>query len=352
MEVRVQATEKTLTPEELRSLVPAAKLAKLAGKGQIRAYTLAHEGVTKPRIVGEGTQTLTWPRKVIEQLKGIVKEGTKFFVGHNADNSTNGRKSIGEVITTTAKEIAGKLHNIVIGHFPDDSYSDEYDVISMEANVALRPDNPSVVDRIKDFTGIAAASSNKESPAFPGAVLQATIQCFEPDDNPGEGKEKTVTFQEVQQFIKERNVFPHQLFNYDDMKNDRQFGKVYDKVSTLEADVERLGKEKSELEETSKSAIRKVEVTEAKGKLDGLLKEGFTDKQKTYIKNKFNPESLEELSEDSLKNFVDSTTKEFSEMAKLFGAENLDSESGSGDGQGDDSQDDDPVAAAMKKLEE
>jgi len=130
-----------------------------------------------------------------------------------------------------------------------------------------------------------------------------------------------VTFDEVKRAVQELNIFPRQLFTEDEMKQDRTFGKIFEENSTLKADNERLSKENKEIKTTSEVAVKKTAINESKGKLEELMKEGFTDKQKSFITKEFDPEKTEDLSDEGMKKVVEEGKKKFAEAAKLFGVE-------------------------------
>lgn len=332
MKVFIQALEESLTEDELRQHLSPEKLKSLREKGGIlQAYTLAHEGVSRPRVVGEGQQSLKWPRAVIQRLMEKIKQGTKFFLGHGSTNDHDGRETVGEVLASFVKEIGGRLSNIIVGHFPDGAKVQAMDVCSMEADVHVDGD---VVGDVNDVTGVALGNSNKESPAFPGALRLRMLQCFDKKveaTEPGEGA-KQVTFEEVRKAIKDLNIHPWQVFSVEDMKNDRSFGKLFEDNARLSAENERLTKENSEISERSKEALRKSEVAEATKKLDTMLSEGFTDKQRTFIRKQFDPERVSDLTDEGLKSFVENGKKEYAETARLFGvAEDSSKQNGGSD---------------------
>ena len=84
---------------------------------------------------------------------------------------------------------------------------------------------------------------------------------------------------------------------------------------------ERLSKENKDVTDKSQEAVRASEVASANGQLDELMKEGFTDKQKEFIKMDFKAESVKDLSDDGLKQYIENGKKRFAENAKLFGVE-------------------------------
>ena len=323
MKIYIEALELSLSPEELKAHVPVEKLEALKGQGIFQAYTLAHEGISRPRVIGKGTQVLKWPRAVIRTLASKIQSGTKFFLGHGIDNSNIGRESVGEVLSSFTKEIGGKLSNIIIGWFPNKEKVQAMDTCSMEADV--HTDEEFIVGDINEVTGIALGNTKETHPAFPGALRLSMVQCFtEPKIKPGEGANEVadkITFQMVEQGIKEMNIFPWQVFSLENLKNDKIFGKLFTDNSTLKAENERLSKEHEKMTTDSKDAIRKSELLGAQEKLDVLMKEGFTDKQKQFIKGDFKPEDIKDLTDEGVSKFLENSKKKFTEQAKLFGVE-------------------------------
>lgn len=258
---------------------------------------------------------------MIHRIAQKIKEGTKFFLGHGATNSHEGRESVGEVIASFVKDIGGRLSHIIIGHFPDETKVKDMDVCSMEADIYT--DNENVVGDVNEISGIALGSSDKENPAFPGALRLGTVQCFdEGEKNKTSNKEKkmALTFEEVKSAIRDMNIHPWQLYDLDDIKNDRVFSKAFTELESLRNENEKLKKDNEEIQTKSKEAVRQLDITNAKKQLDAVM-EGLTDKQKTFITKRFNPDSQEDLTEDGLKKFVENAKKEFAETARLFGAE-------------------------------
>lgn len=128
-----------------------------------------------------------------------------------------------------------------------------------------------------------------------------------------------LTFEEVKTAIREMNIHPWQLYDLDDIKNDRVFSKAFTELESLRTQNEKLKKDNEDIQTKSKEAVRQLDVSNAKKQLDAVM-EGLTDKQKTFITKRFNPETQEDLSEDGLKKFVENAKKDFAETARLFGA--------------------------------
>lgn len=247
--------------------------------------------------------------------------GTKFFVDHGVNtNAHNGRKPVGEILTSFVKDIGGKLSNVIIGHFPNAEEVKNNDVCSMEADIQ---EDKGIVDDVNEVSGIALGNSEIDNPAFSGAFRLNTIQCFDTENNnSGEdnmAKEKP-TFGEIKMAVREMNIYPWQLYSEDDLKKDNTFKLIFEENKKFQSENERLEKENQELGKNSKEAIRKTAIMDASKKLDNLMANGFTDKQKKFITKQFEPEKQENLSDEGLKTFIEQGKKDFAETAKLFGA--------------------------------
>jgi len=322
MKVFIQALELNLTSEELKSAIPKETLEAVKGKGIFQAYTLAHEGKSQPKVLGSGDQILKWPRSVIQKLAQTIKTGVKFFVGHGSTNDHTDRESVGEIVASFVKDIGGKVSNVIIGHFPDEDKVSTMDVCSMEANVYTDEEN--IVGDINDVSGIALANSDSESPAFAGALRLNSVQCFEIQaKKPGEGDDKmgqeTITFEQVRSAVKSMNIFPHQLFDENDMRKDNEFSKLYTNESKLSSENERLTKENTEMKDKNKEALRSVDVTNAQSQISEFLKEGLTEKQVKFITDRFKPEEMDDLTEVGINKFIEESKKDFADTAKFFG---------------------------------
>jgi hypothetical protein len=308
---------KNINPEDL------AKIKEINYHPYFRAYSMAHEGTFTPRIIGEKEpKPIKWTRQAIQSIKNIVVKGIKFFKGHNEDNSTDNRKSFGEVVSNFEKEIDGKIHHIVVGYFPDKNAIVDSDIISMEADWTFL-DNAGkwIADKIENITGIALGDSRIEQPAFTKAKLLGAVQA-----NLEKETKMEITFQDVVNFCKERNVWPSQIYSIDQIKSDREFMKHFIEFETKEKDYKDKLKT---IEDKAKIAEDKLKVIEgdynkqtAKSRFDNQLKTNnitLTEKEKLFIDSQF--KTLSDFSDESLKKFIDVSRESYKEMAKqgLFG---------------------------------
>ncbi len=262
---------------------------------------------------------MTWPRATVKILAQAAKKGIKLFVGHNKDSSHTNRESVGNVVGSYTRMVSGKLQALAVTVL--DTVKDNLDVCSIEADVQMTA--AGVVGDIKTLTGIALGSSNTESPAFPGAKRMGIIQCFgeTEETDPLEKKERVMaklTFAEVQQGIKDLNIFPHQIYNIDDMKNDNIFGKTLTDLETKLTDTET---KLTSLEEESKESVRLANVATVKGNFEKFIPEGATDKQKAFMLKRFDPDKIEDFSDEGLKSQVELLQTEYSDYATMFGVD-------------------------------
>lgn len=355
MQMFIQALELELTPEEMKKSIPPEVRKKIQGKGILQAYTVAHEGRSQPKVLGEGTKPLHWTKAVVRRLADNIQAGAKFFIGHGKSNSHDGRREVGEVLSSFVKEIKGKLSNIVIGWFPEKNAVAEMDVCSIEASVDVDETN-SYVDDVNEVSAIALGASAVDSPAFPGAMRLASLQCFEEEpkkNNPGEGDEDmAITFRDVQDFIKERNVFAHQLYKESDLRNDREFAPLFSDSEEKDKKITNLEKQVEEQKKINKDIDSKAKVALAKDRFDKLAPKDLTTKQKAFIDSRFNPEKVADMSDDEIKEYFENERKDFAETAKLFG---VTESAQSGNSEGDENIDTEegdssPEEAALKLV--
>ena len=320
--LRMQA----LSGFDLMSIVPDDVLTALKAKDPhpyLQAFSICHEGTSTPSVLGDAAKPITWFRRAVQSIKNAVLKGVKFFLGHNEDNSTEGRAALGEVIASKEIEIDGTLHHVVVGHFPDKAAVQDYDICSQEAEWDLVPTPTGwVADKIEKLTGIALSSSKVDKPAFAGARRLATVQAFDNEPGaPGTAKGattmselQTCSFHELSAELIRRNVFPSQVFTRDQVKADRNFAPDIEKADKFDAMTKELATEK----EAHKATQDKLKATEADGakakhlaelptkkqRLEELAKDAkVTEKQLPFILKRFT-DKVTDVTDDGLKAFI------------------------------------------------
>jgi len=319
--MRIQA----LDTSTILSLIPVDVLKEIKAKDGhpfFQAYSICHEGISNPRVIGDTAKPISWTRRAVQSIKNVITKGVKFFLGHNADNSTEGREVIGEVVADTQTEIDGRLHHVVISyHSPEmKERVKDMDICSQESEWNFF-DNAGklVADTIERLTGIALSNSKNDIPAFSGAKRLGMVQALEPVlDKDGEIKkgERNMTFAELKDEIKKMNVFPAQLYTVDEIKRDREFAVVFTGYDS--AVKERDDKIKSYQDKEKDFEHRSLVLT-AKQRLDGIIKDkNLTDKQKAFVDKSYK-DTLPDISDDGLKKFVDGKLDDYKISAEIFG---------------------------------
>lgn len=320
--------------EKILSLIPSETLRQIKETDEkpfFQAYSLAHEGTSRPlTIIGDSAKPISWPRRAIQSIKDIVLKGVKFFVGHNEDNSTVGRRALAEVVANAEETIDGVLHHVVIAHVPKQNIEEmkKYDICSQESDVSLYDiDGVVTAKSIDRITGIALGSSSKEKPGFLGAVRLGAIQAFEKkEETKGELEIMDLTTLDWHLLLgemKRRELLPHQMFTADEIKADKHFSKIFEdaeSLKTLESSLADKEKELAELKEEKEKLSTELNKTIAPKKLETFLDEKkVTPRQKQFILQR--AESLEDVSDESLESFYVEKMADYKADVELFGVE-------------------------------
>jgi hypothetical protein len=338
IQVRLQCLNIKLSANEILNMIDKQDLNKIKEKDDhpfFQAYSFCHEGLSKPRIIGntgeKEEEPVKWTRKAVQSLKNVIIKGIKFFKGHNKDNSIENRNHYGEVIANKEMEIKGKLHHVIVGYFPDKEAVKNDDIVSQEGlwNF-VKTATGIIADSVEKITGIALGNSEYDSPAFEGAHRLGTVQCFEGEGDsqnndggdPPKKKEKTMNLQDVINYIRDNKVHITQLpFTIEDIKADRNLGKIIDDLEKENQDLKKFKedatKEKEEYEKQIKEFKDKDNLVQAKENFKKLLTESKADeKEKKYIELRFGKEKLEDMSEKGLKEFYEKKAQEYKDEIK------------------------------------
>lgn len=270
-----------------------------------RAYVMAHEGESSPVILEGGQKIKTkisWPRQAVETIKNLVRRGIQFFRGHNADNSTVGRESLGEIVAGKDMTINGKLSHVVVGYFPPGTRDEvkKYDVCSMEAiwNLAKEAGR-TVADSIKELTGIALGNSNIEKPAFSGASVLGTVQAFD-EEKKGIAQMENLSIETVKQFLRDGKWFPHQVYDQNALFNDDV---IIEQFRIRDKQIENLKAEKADVDkkvttyEKEKEAFRIEKLKNTAGeRWRQMINEGNLNKEQKVFMEK-QAESLKTITD-------------------------------------------------------
>ena len=363
--VSIQAMQ-GMSQEAILKLLPSETLAEIKAKDEhpfFQVYSVAHEGISKPLVLGEGYQEISWPRKAVQSIKNVIKKGLQFFLGHNDDNSTTNRKPLGEVVHTFEQELNGKLHQMVISYHPPEVREQvkDLDVCSMEAYwKIIEYAGNYISDGIREITGIALGKSLEDTPAFSGAKRLGMVQAFSDTvtiEKPKETKKMEITFNDVENFVKNNNVWPSQLFDLEKVKQDNKFNTYFTESEKKVADLEKENKDfttqledyKTKYETANKSVLK----FDAKNRLENILKQNkeLNEAEKNFIIKRFDADNTDDLTDEGLSKVIESQRSIFKDAASLLTskeAENNEFVFKSGD---QENIDDDLVPEGMTKEE-
>ena len=322
--VRIIAVMQAFSSQEIIEMIDPADMQKIkAGDPHpfFKAWVLAHEGESSPRFAGDSNQVkITWPRSAIQSMQNFIKKGIKFFTGHNRDNSTEGRPSLGEIVASKEMEIDGRLSSVVVGYFPPESAGEakKMDVCSFEAVWDLIKTGAGVVaDKLRELTGVALGNSAKDKPAFDGARELASVQAFEDnkDKTEGENKMSEITFHDVESYVKKNRVFPSQLFDWGQITADRFFipeiKAFEEKIKTAEDALDGVTKEKEKLLTEKKAADDLLLRTTAKSRIEGIIKDKPEKLRKVILKK---VEKWEDFSDDAVKANIAAVEEDYNDL--------------------------------------
>jgi len=332
-----------------------AEIKKTDPKPLLKAYTIAHEGTTKPKVLGTGYKIMQWGRAAVESVFDALQIGIKSIAGHTADNNANSKPEKATVIGKGKQLIDNVLHTIAVLYFPNKNDSD-YNTISMEASV-LHDDNPnnSIVDSVKNITALALGKLGVDSPAFPGAREIASIQCFDNDQNSfnkiknNEEKRKMPTTEEVREFLRttgfpvvkdlmrdviaHKHIFPSQIFlpeeiigtvktENGDLLIDGGDKELVAYIKKPLNDVRKSYNEKIiEFEKNLKNVQKENVKLSAHTLISDVIKEkklALSEKQNKFLTTKMKEFEPGEDVKKSLSEFVDKRLEEFKEIDAIY----------------------------------
>jgi len=329
---------------EIEAMVPPETIARIKETDPnplFKIFSVGHEGTATANKVGFGKVAMQYFRDAIKKICEKVKPGLEVFSRHAATNEHAGRTRVGEVVSSTLKEIGDKLHSLAAIYIYPDHKDDPLDIASIETDIKYRREGENAVALdIEGVTGIALSSKDIDQPGFPGATLLGAFQAF--SDKLTSKEAVTMTHEELQAAIKEGGFSPSDLFSKEVLTGDSTVGGIvraakqteYEHAKQVE---QRLG-EKLTTAQGQIDALNKETLTSrSKGVLSSIVVDRkLNDQQKAFIERHSDSFTTESNDADGLKRdlvgFVDNQLKEFDETAKIFGVESEKQDEGDGSG--------------------
>jgi hypothetical protein len=309
-------------------LIPPGILNEIKEKDKhpfFQLYSICHEGMSKPKLLGRTSKPISWSRQAIQSIKNIITKGVKLFKGHsNDDNSIKGRRELGKIIHSFDQEINGKLHHLAITYHPENVREEvkNYDMCSQEADWNLIESAGNLVaETIEKLTAVVLGKSQDNPPAFAGAKKLGMIQAFEAVETK---EKKTMTYEEIRDellkfsrssgerinlikgLLNDFGLHPRHIFTLEQLKEDHDFSKFFQEKDELTEKKSTLEKQLEVLQDENKKLERNVLIKDAKIRLINIAKDmQLQEPQIKFVEDQFN-ENQEDLTDEGLKQFVES----------------------------------------------
>jgi hypothetical protein len=295
------------TNEEIFEIVDKSKHQEIISKDKnplYKKFVVAHEGVSRPRLVGVGKSVLNWTKESIKKVHDLLTDNVYAIAGHTKDNSNSeGKKPLAYVVGKKLEQVGGKLRTVIALYFPDKERSN-YDVISMEAN-GVQLDERNIVNDILSIPRLALGKSNEVQPAFEGAKLIGEYQFFE--EIKEEKEKKYMSPRELKEIIQREGIHFSQLFDIKEVigepfkepdgritfiKGDDRVLAYINRVIPQPAELEKQLKEKEDLinklSTEANNFKRELYKTNSKPILDKYTKErNLSEIQSKYLEKTF-----------------------------------------------------------------
>ena len=329
-----------MAQDDILQHVPANVYEKIKAQDSnplFAAYVVGEEGDAHGRLIGVGTVITKWLRSAISGLVQKLQFGTKFFRWHNKDNSTEGRKAVGEVVGKALEEVNGKQRALAVAYIYPEARDFKLDACSIEADII--PNRIMGDVNIRQITAIALGDSSMVRPAFENAGLVAQLQGFAFQGGDMDAKE-------VKRLVRDLGLAPSEIFTWDDLDTDVEFkNKIamrLDKLVSKRVKEEaeelkgKLDAQKTDYEKLKVETAAKLQESEGKAKtfqmeilkgkagsrIDAVVKERkLTPAQEKFVniaRDKFTPPETEADLDKNVNTFLDDQVKEFDKMQTIF----------------------------------
>lgn len=314
--------------------------------------TVAHEGVSRGKIAGQGSREKHWPDTAITSLTQKLNESAApVFLGHGGGD----RASYGSVVSAFSEN--GQAQAVSYIQDSDGRNKDlarriregELNTVSIEADLVLQAeDDRLTVVQVEQVTGLALGDSRWERPGFAGARVLAAVQEFADNDNDDlehqpEGKE--VKLQDIIAAIREGGYTPQQIFQASDLLAAEPvktaLGTAQQATEQAKAEAKKAGEDKAALEKTQQELSGKLAGFESQGlKAERIKAAKLTEKTAQYVESQMSgftpqgdtPEARQAAIDEAIKGHKTTFDKFFSggksDTAAPAGGGATDSETG------------------------
>ena len=339
----------TLTRDELLSMVDAEEMKSIKNidaDAMIVAYIVAHEGISKPVVIGEGTKAIKWDKDAVRTVSDKLEVGMPVYDSHP---KPEGRNQVGHIVGYKEKMIDGVLSTIFAAYIKPE-YADQiksYDISSMEAIWKVVETVSGMISKgVSEITGIALGSRKKgEKPGFSRADkllsitaydTEVSIYAFEEQREENKNMDwnsinpAEIPFEILRAGVKAKKIYLSQIYDPEELlpkkitngdkesyeSYDREFTKSFNKfaeqirneVTDKYKDYDDVKKERDALKKELTVTVNKPKVIEI-----AKTKYSFNDAAIKFLNRELKDFSDFD-SDDKINEFVDSVKKDYEEI--------------------------------------
>jgi hypothetical protein len=339
--VYIKCELQQMAQSEILDMIPSETLQRIRDTDphpEFRVFSVGHEGAANATVLGVGMKILNYARDIIVQMFNRLRLGLPAFNRHQPQtNSHVNRDSVGEVVGKTIQKISGVLHTLAAVYIKPEYRSVDLDIASLEGNFEAEEnsDGSMGVVSLSNITGLALSNHKVDTPAMPGATLQAALQMF---------TQKTGRMHQMEEFTKEQikeailkmRLSPADIFSEEEIISSDPARKAkqteYEHVKRLE---KRLGEareensklqgEFSKIQDENKQLAIKANAGVVRDVFTSIAREKKLDQKFVQYVNKniplFKSDKKDAEFKAELEAFVNTQAKEYVEMGKLYGFE-------------------------------
>ena len=292
-----------LSQEEMENLIDENLFKKILitdPHPEFQAYVVAHDGISEGVDENYRKSFLKYAKNAILKIYDNIKLETSAFFNHLKPGDSTEREEIGKIVGKTIKNTDTSVQTIAIIYLKPGWRDKNLEVASLEMSVVIEDDK---VVGIKNVDAVAL-SDKSEKPGFENARLVQQLNYFISKHE----EETIMNLEDVKKFVKENAVKPNQLFDIDEILNDRDVDarvkkelqtkheharRLEDKIKSLEED---RSKEYESLKEKTKEYQTIAWKYKGESYLSDKLKEvDEKDEVKNLLKNKIISSTLKDV---------------------------------------------------------
>lgn len=200
------------TREQIMAMVDHNLLAEIKRTDPdptLMAFSIAHEGMSRPNVVGEGPMEIVWNRDSVASMTDKLQMNTELYNRHPQFEGEK-REPIARVIGKGQIEAANGLNAVAVAYVPKQhkAEAEKADFASIEAEVEFTDPPAGMASKVRSLfvkaveaiSGIAIGMREKFRPGFPESQKLASITAYiyaYDEETPGKGGSMTVEWDKI-----------------------------------------------------------------------------------------------------------------------------------------------------------